>query len=210
MEIDRVQSDSAGTDQPGPRTRFDPRQWPALSRADQIAETLAHAFEDSHFRGHVERADAARDSGDWPMAEAAYGRALRIFPLHWGYMIQFAHAAKEQGLYVRAEAWYRSAVALAAPPEMVDEHLAFVARLNGVAFVRDGMPDLAVPPLAAPPTVSDILLIREMLNLRGAGDDAEQVELLRHRPTCRDVLIALIASDDTRRGSRAFLEILHG
>lgn len=203
-------SDAAGTDQPGPRTRFDPRQWPALTRADQIADTLAHAFADSQFRGHVERADAARDGGDWPAAEAAYGQALRIFPLHWGYMIQFAHAAKEQGLYLRAEAWYRSAVALDAPPEMVDEHLAFVARLNGVGFVRDGMPDLAVPPLDAPPTVSDIRLIRELLNLRSAGDDADMVDLLRHRPTCRDVLIALIAEDDTRRGSRAFLEILHG
>lgn len=210
-EFDCVQTDAAGQPDPfGPNTRFDPAQWPGRTRGEEINQTLANAHADSRFRDHVERADAARDNGDWPLAESEYGSALRLYPLHWGYAIQFAHAAKEQALFARAEAWYRSAVALGAPPDMVDEHLGFVARLNGADFVRDGMPDLAVPPLRAPPTVADIRLIAELLGIRGPGEDAEQVEMLRRMPTCRDVLVALIGHHETLRGSRSFLEILHG
>ena len=122
-----------------------------VTRAGQIAVTLATSGADERFCGHIARADAARDCGDWGLAEAEYAAALRRFPLHWGYCIQYAHAIKEQGRFAHAEIWYRSAVALAAPADAVDEHLAFVCHSSGVAYQSRSVPDLAVPPLLAPP-----------------------------------------------------------
>lgn len=64
------------------RPRFDLSHRPLLTRAQQIAQTLDSAMRDAAFHDHVTRADAARDCGDWPLAEQEYGMALRRFPLH--------------------------------------------------------------------------------------------------------------------------------
>ena len=200
----------AATPAPVSRGRFDLAALPGQTRAMQIAATLDHAFADSRFRDHVQRADAARDSGDWPLAEQEYGRALRLFPLHWGYCIQFAHSAKEQGLHARAEAWYRSAVALGAPPDMVDEHLIFVARASGATFTRQGMPDLDVAPLRAPPTIPDIRLLADLVGVPRLAEEEQALDLMRSAPDNRAVLIAFIERPEFVRANRQFLEILRG
>jgi hypothetical protein len=202
--------DANGVGANGARSRFDLAGLPGQTRAVQIAATLDRAFADSGFRGHVQCADAARDSGDWPLAEREYGRALRLFPLHWGYCIQFGHSAKEQSLFARAEAWYRSAVALAAPPDMVDEHLIFVARASGATFTRQGMPDLDVAPLRAPPTIADIRLLADLLGVPRLADEEQALDLMRSAPDNRAVLLALIERPEFVRANRQFLEILHG
>jgi hypothetical protein len=195
---------------PVSRSRFDLSVRPLVTRAAQVARTLHRAFADACFREHVDQADAARDRGDWVAAERAYGEALRLQPLHWGYCIQRAHAIKEQGLHPGAEAWYRSAVALGAPAEMVDEHLIFVARSNGAVFVRRGMPDLDVPPLLAPPTLHDIRVLARLARIPGLIDDDLALSLLRDARDNRAVLTRLIGLPEFARANRAFLEIVRG
>jgi len=192
------------------RTRFDFASAPQVTRAAQIARTLDQARTNSRFCDHVTRADAARDAADWTTAEAQYGEALRLYPLHWGFCVQRAHAIKEQGNYPGAEVWYRSAVALGAPADMVDQHLAYVARLNGAEFVRSGMPNLAVVPLLAPPTLHDIGLLGRLVRVPGLASDDLALPLLRDARDNRAVLIRLIAMPEFARSNRAFLEILRG
>lgn len=192
------------------RSRFNLAVLPSVTRAAQIARTLDQAGVDNRFCDHVARADAARDTADWATAERNYGEALRLFPLHWGYCVQHAHAIKEQGNYPGAEAWYRSAVALGAPADMVDEHLAYVARLNGAVFVRRGMPDLSVMPLLAPPTLHDIQLFGWLARVPGLAGEDLALPLLRSARDNRAVLIRLIAKPEFARSNRVFLEILRG
>lgn len=191
-----------------PPRRFDLSALPMQTRAEQIAATLDNAFRDDRFRDHVTLADAARDRGDWVMAELEYGNALRRFPLHWGYCIQFAHAVKEQQHYVLAEVWYRSAVALGAPAEMVDQHLAFVARLNGSDFVRDCDPRLDVPPMQAPPTVHDIRVLGGVTRVPGLAGEDLALHLLRTAPDNRAVLLHMLDMPGFVQSNRAFLAIL--
>jgi len=191
-----------------PRGRFDISSLPGVTRAEQIAMTLDKAMADQRFRDAIARADASRDSGDWVTATREYGHALRLFPLHWGYSVQYAHTVKEQGLHAEAEAWYRSAVALGAPPDMVDEHLSFVARRNGVMFVRRGMPDLAVPPMLAPPTVHDIRLLVELARVPGFADEELELDILRNLPDNRAALMRMLGMPAFARTNRVFLDIL--
>jgi hypothetical protein len=191
-----------------PRSRFDIAAMPGLTRAEQIAMTLEQACADDRFCECIAQADAARDSGDWAVAAREYANALRQFPLHWGYCIQYAHTVKEQGLHPLAEAWYRSAVALGAPAGMVDEHLAFVARKNGAAFVRRGMPDLAVPPMQAPPTIHDIRLLAELTRVPGMGGEDLALDILRNLPDNRAVLVRMLAMPAFARANRLLLDIL--
>lgn len=191
-------------------SRFDLSQYAAQTRLQQISAAMAGAFSDPVFRGHIEAGDAARDRCEWSVAEQRYGQGLVLFPLHWGYLIQYAHAIKEQGLFERAEAFYRSACALGAPVEMVDEHLAFVAGRNGVRYEREGMPDLAVAPLLAPPTVHDIAVIVTATGL-GAHIGMEQtLPLLRARATNLEVLLDMVRHRAFAGANRGFLELLRG
>ena len=188
--------------------RFDLSGFPVLTRAQQIAQTLNTAMGDEAFCDHVTRADAARDCGDWPLAEFEYGHALRRFPLHWGYCIQYAHVIKEQHALARAEVWYRSAVALGAAPDMVDLHLAFVAQRNGAQFIREGMPRLDVPPLQAPPTVHDIRTLGELTRVPGLAGEELVLDLMRTAPTNRAVLLHMLDMPGFVQANRAFLAVL--
>jgi hypothetical protein len=188
---------------------FDLTACPRTTRAEQVANTLAHAPSDARFQEAVAGGDAARDAGDWAQAEHDYGVALRRWPLHWGYCIQFAHAVKEQGQFVRAESWYRSAVALGAPGEMVDEHLAFVARHNGFTGAYR-TPALNVAPLLAPPTVPDIALLAGLARIPGQADDDLTLMLLRDARDNRAVLLHLMTLPAFARANRAFLAVLRG
>jgi hypothetical protein len=190
------------------RSRFAMSALPQTTRAQQIARAMARASGDDRFCTAIAQADAARDAGDWACAMDHYGAALRACPLHWGYAIQYAHMAKEQGLTLTAEAWYRSAVALGAPADMVDQHLAFVARINGVDFVRRGAPDLDVAPMLAPPAVHDIRLLGTLTRVPGLADDALVLDLLRTMPDNRAVLRHMLAMPECARANRTLLEIL--
>lgn len=192
------------------RPRFDVAASPGVTRAQQIAETMTDAMADKRFCAAVAVADAARDRGDWVMAEREYAEALALYPLHWGYAIQYAHVAKEQGLLSRAEAWYRSAVGLGSPAAMVDEHLAFVAQANGARFARAGMPNLDVPPLSAPPTLHDLRQLGELTGVPGLTDDVRALAILRTAPDNRAALLHVLDLPAFARANRLFLDIVRG
>ncbi len=181
-----------------------------VTRAGQIATTLATSGADERFCDHIARADAARDCGDWGVAEVEYAAALRRFPLHWGYCIQYAHTIKEQGRFAHAEIWYRSAVALAAPADAVDEHLAFVCRGSRVAYQPRGVPDLAVPPLLAPPTWHDIATLARLAQVPHCAGDDQALMLLRSAADNRAVLRDLLGRHDFARANRDFLNVVAG
>jgi tetratricopeptide (TPR) repeat protein len=181
---------------------------PQVTRAQQIATAMAQAFADDRFGQAIALADAARDTGDWPRAMEAYGAALQICPLHWGYCIQYAHMAKEQQSYPLAEIWYRSAVALGAPADMVDQHLVFVARANGTDFVRAGTLDLDVAPMQAPPAMHDIRVLAGLTRVPGLSGEALALDMLRHMPDNRAVLRHMLTMPEFARKNRDLLAIM--
>lgn len=189
---------------------FDLAAYGVLTRAQQIAATMTRAFDNAAFRDSVQRGDEARDIGDWAAAESGYRAALALFPLHWGYLVQYAHMIKEQGRFDRAEAYYRSAVALGAPAEMVDEHLAFVAARCGLSFVREANPDLEVAPLQAPPTMHDVRVLAQLCGLADPPGEAQAAQMIRTLPTNAAVLAALIADPGFARPNMTFLDVMRG
>lgn len=191
-----------------PLSRYVLAEAPALTRAAQVSAAMAASAADPRFTTAVAEADAARDSGDWALALERYGAALALHPLQWGYCIQYAHMAKELGDLLRAEAWYRTAAALGAPADMVGPHLAYVARRNGIGYVAQTPPDLAVAPLLAPPTVPDIRLLGALLRVPGLGDDAHVLDLLRRHRDNRAVLCAMLAMPEFARNNRDLLAMV--
>ncbi len=57
----------------------------------------------------VAKADALRDSKDYPGAAALYAQALLLKPADAGIHVQAGHMFKEAGQFDRAEAHYRKA-----------------------------------------------------------------------------------------------------
>ncbi|HVT34626.1 MAG TPA: hypothetical protein VHE37_03535, partial [Nevskiaceae bacterium] len=69
--------------------------WCASSRGEVIHYHYRCASLDPEFRDFVRRADAARDLANFNEAEYFYYRALQLYPLHGGYMVQYAHMLKD-------------------------------------------------------------------------------------------------------------------
>lgn len=178
----------------------------ACTRADQIARSFARAAVDGVFRESIASADAARDRGEWGQAERAYRAALGRCPWHWGYLVQLGHALKEQERTGAAEIAYRSAFALGAAADEVDEHLAWVARVNGVRFVRKSDPQLDVAPMQALPTRQDVLVLARLCGLGAECDEEAILRLMRHCPDNRTVLLDLMGSARFAAVNGAFLD----
>lgn len=68
-------------------------------RQAAVDATLRLAREDRQFRQLVATADAARDHREWAVGEYNYWRALALYPLHRGYIIQYAHCIREQNKF---------------------------------------------------------------------------------------------------------------
>lgn len=103
----------------------------AKSRDAAVGWTFQASVLDNQFQELVRRADRSRDLGEWALGEADYWSALSLYPLHYGYMAQYAHTLKEQGRFSEAEIYYRSALALGGPPDDLIEHIQFVASKDG-------------------------------------------------------------------------------
>ena len=93
---------------------------------------------------------------------------------------------------------------------MVDQHLAYVARLNGVEFVRRGTADLDVAPMRAPPTIHDIRLLGELTRVAGLSGDRPMVDLLRQMPDNRAVFLHMLSMPGFARNNRDLLDIVRG
>ena len=136
----------------------------------------------------------ARDAGKWIEAGELYREALRAYPDHYGYVVQYAHCLKEHGQFAEAECHYRSALALGARRSDVDEHLIFVATRQGFPtnFVGDSeAPSVDGNPLDAPPTKADVELVVFLLLGRGP-DLAEIVQLMRKHRNLQSLIGAIV------------------
>jgi tetratricopeptide (TPR) repeat protein len=71
--------------------------------------------------GPVDRANSARDAGDWELAARHYRDALRVIPKASAIWVQYGHALKELGLVAEAEQAYRRSLQL--NPDNADTHL---------------------------------------------------------------------------------------
>jgi tetratricopeptide (TPR) repeat protein len=164
------------------------------TRRGASALALRAAAQDLGFQRIIEEADLARDAGEWTAAGELYGEALRAYPDHYGYVVQFAHCLKEQGQFAEAECHYRSALALGARRSDVDEHLIFVATRQGYPanFAGEtGAPSVDGDPLDAPPTKADVELVVFLL-LEREPALAEIVQLLRLHRSLRSLIVAIV------------------
>jgi tetratricopeptide (TPR) repeat protein len=69
----------------------------------------------------IERADRARDAGQWQRAANGYRQALRLVPDAWAIWVQYGHALKESGRIAEAETAYRRSLSLS--EDIADTHL---------------------------------------------------------------------------------------
>jgi len=164
------------------------------TRRSASALALRAATQDLGFQRIIEEADLARDAKEWIGAGELYREALRAYPDHYGYVVQYAHCLKEQGRFAEAECHYRSALALGARRSEVDEHLIFVATRQGYPanFAGDSeAPSLDGDPLDAPPTRADVELVVFLL-LGHEPALAEIVQLMRSHRSLRSVIAAIV------------------
>lgn len=103
----------------------------APGRISAVQLTLQASMHHGDFRRWISDADSARDRHDLAASEFAYWQALKLFPLHAGYRVQYAHMLKDQGKYLDAVIHYCFALATGAPQFDVEEHLLFAAHRAG-------------------------------------------------------------------------------
>jgi tetratricopeptide (TPR) repeat protein len=173
-----------------------------LRRAARLSPTrrgssglaLRAALHDLGFQRIIHEADLARDAGEWTEAGELYHEALRAYPDHHGYIVQYAHCLKEQGQFPEAECYYRSALALGARRSDVDEHLIFVATRQGYPANFAGDTDSPAAdggPLDAPPHMADVELVVFLLLGREPAPP-EIVQLMRSHRNLRSLIAAII------------------
>lgn len=183
----------------------------AIARPQAVEFTLRAAELDEEFRRYVSEGDQARDARNWGRAEFDYWRALALYPLHCGYMVQYAHCLKEQGKFADAEIYYRSALALGAPARDVADHLVYAAHQQGYyGSVPLASADLPTNPLSPTslPTNFDIEQIALFLTGQRSLTVAVRLELLRRCRTLNDVIKSLIGSPEFGRANHLLLLLL--
>lgn len=166
------------------------------SRRQAKELTLRAASQDSDFQALITKADRARDLESWHAAERHYRAAIALYPGHFGYMVQYAHCLKEQGKFVAAEIYYRSARALGAPLSDVYEHLVFVAARQGYLAACDATQGASWATgsaafLDGPPTKADVDLAYLLLSEQQSVDENQVLQLLRTQGTVRGMLFCL-------------------
>ncbi len=172
---------------------------PALARTRRQARdiTLRAAAADAEFRDLVRRGDRARDRGDWREGALLYRAALDLYPGHCGYMVQYAHCLKEQHEYTAAEIYYRSARALGAPLQDMQDELSLVAAQQGHDEPFDGAaswrPSVnGADLLDDPPTRADIDVAWYVVAGTICDDPDRILQTLRSAKTIRGVVDGMI------------------
>lgn len=183
--------------------------WCVSTRKELIRYTYLCADVDTGFRQLVGLGDRARDDKRFGDAEYNYGEALGIYPFHGGYMVQYAHALKEQGRYEQSELWYRSAFAAGAPMGDVKQHLDAVVAAQGLGgkikwVHRSGERDFDASDL---PTAFDISTIGRLLLQSPPGLETS-LKLIRECSSCEDVAVALAEQPQFATRNRTFLRIV--
>jgi hypothetical protein len=180
----------------------------ARSRREAIALTFDAAPRDEDFLRAATDGDAARDRGAWGAAEQHYARGLALYPLHFGYRVQYGHMLKEQTRDVHAEIAYRNALVLGAPPGDVVEHLRFVCVRQEKRYVAPPAPGADQTPMALPPTSLDVEALAQLFWHQAIVDEDEHASILADCTTCEDVALRMIRDRRFGRRNRLLLRLL--
>jgi tetratricopeptide (TPR) repeat protein len=166
------------------------------------------AASDGDFLGHAGRADRLRDIRRWEAAEYHYWRAIRLYPLHHGYIVQYAHMLKEQGKLPDAEYQYRNALALGAPVEDTAAHLRAVCARLGEPL----LPPVPLRPEAAafdlPPLGTDLEQLSELFFGHAVDRLLDILPIMRRAPTQGAAIEQMICSVRFANATRDLLELL--
>jgi hypothetical protein len=179
----------------------------ATARLQLVEITSRCAPQDGDFIALIAQADQARDAGRWAEGERRYAEALRLYPTHAGYMVQYAHCLKEQQKFAEAEIHYRSALALGAAPGDIQEHLDFVGARQGYREPPPARHEAATM-MDAPPTCADVDLVFTLLTGAGPADIEEMLHILRTRTTIREVFVWVIKQPSFRTRNRDLLQLI--
>ena len=178
------------------------------SRAEAVALSLQAAGRDRDFLKHVGMADRLRDTRRWAEAEYWYWRAIRLYPLHHGYVVQYAHMLKEQGKRPDAEYFYRNALALGAPADDTAIHLrAVYSRAEDPLVLPVPLrPDASVFDL--PPLGSDLEQLSELFFGHAVDRLVDILSVMRCAPTQGAAIERMLRSIRFANANRDLLELL--
>ncbi len=185
----------------------------ARNRREAVRLTIAAGELDPEFQHLVQQADRQRDARDWPAAEYSYWRALRLYPLHHGYIVQYGHCLKEQGKAAEAEVEYRTALALGAPAEDLRAHIVHVyTTLCGGSTPFPRPPRTASNPAALPldeaPIRADVEALFVLMLQRLPNNLSETLPMLRMAATRHDVVRLLVEHAEFPRVNRELMVLL--
>jgi len=173
-----------------------------INRGLMIESSQRAALADDRFRVHVQQGDWARDSREWGAAQREYAAALALYPYQRTFWTQLGHVTREDGKYATAECAYRTAVALGAPSDEVDEflHAVLVQQHDRPADhpihrFRPGPAGRQAP--GKPDVAAFAMLLWQMATL----DDEETLEWLRTSESCDQLASGMIADDRFSAGS---------
>ncbi len=179
------------------------RQVPRVlsGRRRRVKATVRLASLDSKFDDAIQAGDAARDRGDWAGGEFKYFQALLCYPLHYGYIVQYAHCLKEQGKWIDAEVEYRNALALGENSADLIGHIKFVEAKRGASSSRATTDSIkaywgderrANIPLSVPPIKSDIIELFRIFLQQGAPSHEEIASIMQASPSVGKVIERLV------------------
>ena len=185
--------------------------------AAQLTNTIALGH--NEFCALTKEADVNRDTRNFDKAELGYFKALRIFPLHSGYRVQYAHMLKEQDKFLDAVTQYWLALNVGAPIADVEEHLLFAARRAGISIGPGHVARSAEAWTAAehstsgwglPPFETDLIDFADLFwGSRDYLNGQRIVDFLIRCRTRKDLLLAFIRAPETARHNRQLLLMLN-
>ncbi len=97
------------------------------------AAAIRFGSRDTDFLASIREADAAQARHDHAAAEYGYWKALLYYPAHPVYLVQYAHALKDQGKYPDALVYYLESFFHGGPKRAFGVHAAFCAERIGKA-----------------------------------------------------------------------------
>ena len=178
------------------------------------AVSIRLANSDTDFCGHIVQAETSRVKGDLSKAQFHYWSALELFPSHPGFLIQYGHCLKDQGLIADALPKYIDAYYFGASQKDVKQHALFVASSIGLfddvsaIFKRQNVqPSHCQDALDWLLTSKDIYTLTNLLH----GHDPSMSDVCRYMCKCinrRELVLALVEGADFIRTHRDTLRLL--
>lgn len=188
-------------------------------RISAVRLTSKVALGNDEFVAMTKEGDLQRDTHSFASAEFSYFKALRLFPLHNGYRVQYAHMLKEQAKFADAVIQYWFALNIGAPQADVEEHLLFAARRAdlpvGPAHIAQSAAAWAIAEQttdewAMPPFETDFNDFADIFwGSRGYLNEPRLLDFLITCSTRKELFLAFLKAPETARHNRQLLLMLN-